>query len=97
MEKDQIYEDVQWPSKLHDIALLAARFGDPKFALEAKGEEVRDTTIRSFALWWPVMTDVRRLPAFKDLVTEIRLVDYWRAYGWADACHPIGDVDFECH
>jgi hypothetical protein len=89
-------ENQQWASKLHDIALLAAYFGDPEFALQAKSEEVRNTSIRNFALWYPVMAGVRQLPGFKDLVTEVRLVDYWRAYGWADACRPLGDGDFEC-
>ena len=31
----------RWPSKLHDIALLAAYFGDPELALQTIGEEVR--------------------------------------------------------
>jgi hypothetical protein len=42
------------------------------------------------------MSEVRRLPEFKDLVTELNLVEYWRTYGWADACRPLGDDDFEC-
>jgi hypothetical protein len=95
----ELYDDknVEWPSKLTDIALFAAWFGDPDLALQAKAEEVRMTTIRNFSLWYPVMSEVRKLQGFKDLVTEIRLVDYWREYGWADACDPIGGDDFECH
>jgi len=89
-------ESTQWPSKLHDIALLAAYFDDPEFALQLKGEEVRNTPVRLGALWFPVMSDVRRLPEFKELVTDLNLLAYWRAYGWADLCHPLGDDDFEC-
>ncbi len=89
-------ESMQWPSKLHDIALLAAYFGDPEFALRLKGREVRNTSIRLFAVWYPVMLEVRQLPEFKELVTDINLVDYWRVYGWADACRPLGDEDFTC-
>jgi TolB-like protein/Tfp pilus assembly protein PilF len=89
-------ESMQWPSKLHDIALLAAYFGDPEFALRLKGREVRNTSIRLFAVWYPVMLEVRQLPEFKELVTDINLVDYWRVYGWADACRPLGDDDFTC-
>ena len=89
-------ESLQWARKTHDIALLAAYFGDPEFALKVKGEEARLSTARWHAVWYPVMSEVRRLPAFKDLVTELNLVEYWRAYGWADACRPIGDGDFEC-
>jgi hypothetical protein len=89
-------ENLQWIRKLHDIALVAAYFGDPQFALKVKGEEVRTSTIRLTAVWYPVMSEVRQLPEFKELVTEINLVEYWRAYGWADACRPLGDNDFTC-
>jgi hypothetical protein len=81
---------------LHDLALLAAFFDEPELALEALGAEVRYVPLRAYALWYPVMSDVRRLPEFKDLVTEINLVDYWRAYGWADSCQPLGESDFSC-
>jgi len=89
-------ESLQWPRKLHDIGLASAFFGDPEFALRVKGEDVLIHPIRIGALWYPVMSEVRRLPGFKDLVTELNLVEYWRAYGWADACAPVGDKDFTC-
>jgi len=89
-------ENLQWPRKLHDIAMMAAYFSDPQFALKVKGQEVRTTTARLAALWYPVMSEVRQLPEFKKLVTELNLVEYWRAYGWADACRPLGDNDFTC-
>ena len=93
-----VYQDesLQWARKHHDIAMLAVYFGDPEFALKAKSEEVRLNTSRLHAVWYPVMSQVRRLPEFKDFVTELNLVEYWRAYGWADACRPLGDEDFEC-
>ena len=86
-------ESLEW---LHEIALLAAFFGYPEFALEVKEEEVRNTQVRLYALWYPVMSDIRQLPGFKQLVIDINLVEYWRAYGWADACRPLGDADFTC-
>jgi len=89
-------ENLQWPRKLHDIAMVAAYFGDPQFALKVKGQEVRSSTVRMAALWYPVLSEVRQLPEFKKLVTELNLVEYWRAYGWADACKPLGDNDFTC-
>ena len=76
--------------------MVAAYFGDPQFALEVKAEDVRSNVLRIAALWYPVMSDVRRLPEFKEFVTEVNLVEYWRSYGWADACRPIDDEDFEC-
>jgi hypothetical protein len=26
----------------------------------------------------------------------MHLLEYWRAYGWADACRPLGNDDFTC-
>jgi TolB-like protein len=94
----QVYSDssINWPSKYNDIAMLAAFFDDEELALEAIAFEVRRTTIRAGSLWYPVMSKVRQTSGFKDLVREINLVDYWRAYGWADHCYPAGEDDFEC-
>ena len=89
-------ENLQWPRKLHDIAMVAAYFDDPQFALKVKGQEARASTVRLATLWYPVMSEARQLPEFKKLVTELNLVEYWRAYGWADACRPLGDNDFTC-
>jgi TolB-like protein len=89
-------ESLFWPRKLHDIAMAAVYFGDPQMALKIKGEDVRISPVRLTAVWYPVMSDVRRLPEFKDFVTELNLVEYWRAYGWADACTPLSDNDFTC-
>ena len=44
-----------------------------------------------------MLSDVRRLPGFKDLARKLGLVDYWRKSGtWGDFCRPVGDEDFEC-
>lgn len=88
--------DAVWPAKHHDVALLAAFLGDPEFALEAIGHEARLTTLRFGALWYPVMGEVRKLRGFKQLVTDVNLVEYWRNFGWSDHCRPIGTEDFEC-
>ena len=89
-------KNLQWPSKHHDIAMLAAYFGDPRFALKVIGYDLRTSTVRMFTLWYPVMSEARQLPEFKKLVTELNLLEYWRTYGWADACKPLGDDDFTC-
>ena len=96
---NEVYQDksLQWPRKLHDIAMAAVYFGDSVFALKVKTEDIRANPSRIVAIWYPVMSEVRRLPEFKDFVSEINLVDYWRAYGWADACAPLGDNDFTCN
>jgi TolB-like protein/tetratricopeptide (TPR) repeat protein len=93
-----LYEDesATWPSKYLDITLLAAFFGDPDLALDIFSREVRLTTVRYGSLWYPVLADMRKLPAFKRLMTDVKLVDYWREHGWPDHCRPIGNEDFEC-
>jgi TolB-like protein len=89
--------ELLWPSKYHDIGLLAAYFGDPELALEALSREVPYATIRYATLWYPMMSEVRRQPRFKTLVEQVNLVDYWRKHGWADSCRPLGSEDFECY
>jgi TolB-like protein/Tfp pilus assembly protein PilF len=94
-----VYADkaATWPSKYHDIALLSAYFGDPEFSLQVISVEAGFTLVRLGALWYPVMSEVRRLPAFKELVSDLNLVAYWRTFGWADHCRPLEDQTFECH
>jgi len=47
-------------------------------------------------IWWPVPSAVRKTERFKRLVRDAGLVDYWRARGWPDLCHPVGTDDFIC-
>lgn len=93
-----VYADTDnvWPSKYHDIALLAAYFGDPEFSLKVFSPEVRLTAIRFGALWYPVMSEVRQLPEFHELMEEIGLVEYWRTHGWSSHCQPLEDDEFRC-
>jgi len=32
-------------------------------------------------LWQPMLHDVRKLPGFQKIVTDLGLVDYWRVHG----------------
>jgi TolB-like protein/DNA-binding winged helix-turn-helix (wHTH) protein len=74
----------------------AAYFGEPRLALELIGPVAFDTSATRL-IWNPVFSDMRRLPEFKKLVTDLKLVDYWRKSGnWGDFCKPIGADDFEC-
>jgi len=88
--------DSRWPRKLTDIAFLAAYFGDEEFALQAIGEEARLGSNRFHAVWYPLFADVRQSQGFKELVTDLNMVEYWRASSWPDLCRPIGDDDFTC-
>ena len=74
------------------LSFWAAYFQEPELALAlwTEGTRTPDT------LWQPLMREVRSLPAFKDVVRELGLVDYWSAYGWSDFCYPIDGEDFAC-
>lgn len=88
--------DRMWPSKFRTIALLAAWFGDPELAFEVFSNELPHTNIRYGTLWNPIMSDMRRLPAFTRFLHEVNLVDYWRNHGWSDFCRPLGRDELVC-
>ncbi|HVJ29801.1 MAG TPA: hypothetical protein VNA66_05770, partial [Gammaproteobacteria bacterium] len=77
------------------MAHWAAYFGDPELAL-GELRNIAHAGLDEAALWRPVLSEVRKLPGFKDLVRSEGLVDYWRAYGWPDVCRPTAGDDFEC-
>jgi adenylate cyclase len=99
----QFYTDPHFVHETLPLVVLAqwaAYFGDPAFSLEllhaAHKPPYVDVSLLG-ALWRPIERDVRRLPAFKNLVRELGLVDYWQATGnWGDLCRPVGHDDFTC-
>jgi hypothetical protein len=77
--------------------IWAAYLGDQRLALELIRPVALDPTFTRL-IWAPFFGDMRRLPEFKALVTELKLVEYWRTSGkWGDFCKPLGADDFECH
>ncbi len=51
---------------------------------------------RTGAIWHPALSEVRRTPAFKRILRDLGLVNYWRQTGkWGDFVRPVGDDDFE--
>jgi TolB-like protein len=48
------------------------------------------------SLWGPFSVPVRTTERFKMLVRRAGYVDYWRAKGWPDLCHPTTGDDFVC-
>lgn len=73
----------------------AAYYHEPELSLELLAE-VAPHLSHPGMLWQPLLRDVRKLPAFKDLVRDLGFVDYWHVYGWSDFCHPLGEEDFVC-
>ena len=50
-----------------------------------------DLTGTWWVLWYPEMAAFRQDSRFAELVSKLGLLDYWREYGWPDACRPVGD------
>jgi Flp pilus assembly protein TadD len=75
------------------MAEWAAALGDPQLALDLYARHGRFEPY-----WLDYFSEARKLPDFKQIVTDIGLVDYWRATGnWGAYCRPLpGNDDFEC-
>jgi hypothetical protein len=48
-------------------------------------------------VWLPLYVPLRKTERFKAYARKAGLVDYWRARGWPDLCHPVGADDFVCN
>lgn len=95
------------PQKVADSKALLPQHEHLNFVYAYVGAEDRllDFAERSFEagvfadvryLFNPVYSPARRTERFKTLVRKAGLVDYWKARGWPDMCHPVGADDFEC-
>ena len=80
------------------IAIWASYFGEHELALQIYQEASKSRAFPSITIWRPIHQPMRRLPGFRDLVTKLGLVDYWRTTGdWGEFCRPAGEADFECN
>jgi hypothetical protein len=48
-------------------------------------------------VWLPAAAGLRKSQDFKTRIRDEGLVDYWRAHGWPDLCHPVGKDNFACN
>lgn len=81
------------------VAIWAAYWGETELALRLTSEFLLSggNKLLVFLLWRKIYEDVRALPAFKQLLIDLGLVEYWRKKGnWGMFCRPVGDDDFEC-
>jgi TolB-like protein len=78
------------------IPFLAAWYGDTELVLRVWRDDLPVNVVRMTQVWGPAYAPARSSPAFKTLMQDLRLVDYWRRYGWANKCRPVGASDFEC-
>ncbi len=81
----------------YKIAVWASWHGDTRLAAAALRRFAIDLYFpRVSAFWIPILSGVRRTPAFKEILRDLGLVDYWRQSGkWGDFVRPLGEDDFE--
>lgn len=76
------------------VIVWAAYFGESELALSAMR---RSPDL--WAIWLPVVADLRTRQEFLEIIASTGLPDYWREFGWGDFCRPIDQADsdaFEC-
>ena len=83
-------------SKYELIPFLAAWYGDTELVLRVWRDDLPVNVVRMTEVWGPAYAPARSSPSFKTLMQDMGLVDYWRTYGWANKCRPVGATDFEC-
>ncbi len=75
---------------------VAAHWGKHELAVEFMREGLNDAWLSFHWLWLPVFDETRRTQAFRNLLADSGIVDYWRRHGWPDVCRPTSDEDFVC-
>jgi hypothetical protein len=79
-----VYAFVGAPERVLDVPERLAKAG-------------RMVSGRNDPFWHPSYAPVRKTERFKALMRQGGYVDYWRAKGWPDLCHPTSGDDFECN
>ena len=85
--------------RLGRMSFVYLHIGAPDRVLDAKEDDVRSgyfVDIDYAMLWHSSYAPLRKTERFKALARKAGFVDYWRARGWPDLCHPVGADDFAC-
>jgi tetratricopeptide (TPR) repeat protein len=82
------------------LSIVYLYVGIPERALEVM-EYPTDAGFIPFAalaeFWELDFAPARKTERFKNLIRKLGLVDYWRARGWPQYCHPVSTDDFACN
>jgi tetratricopeptide (TPR) repeat protein len=85
------------PAWADPLYWIYAYVGAPDRMLEFQERNVEIGSIGvTYAVWLPEYAPVRKTERFKALMRKAGIVDYWRARGWPDLCHPTTADDFAC-
>jgi tetratricopeptide (TPR) repeat protein len=85
--------------RIGNMSFAYMHVGAPERVLEFYEDEVRGDYFQPISatwFWHPSYAVVRKAERFRKVVSDLGLVDYWRARGWPAQCHPVGASDFAC-
>ena len=93
---------LQSPPHLERHSFIYLYVGDPARSLEYYEDMIKSGMVGGAGgafgfLWHPSYAPVRKTERFKALMRKAGMVDYWRAKGWPEFCHPVGANDFICN
>jgi TolB-like protein len=87
--------------RLGQLSFVFLYIGAPDRALEPNESEVEGGWFNTMAsdgyAWHSSAASMRKTERFKAFARRAGLVDYWKARGWPDLCHPTTADDFECN
>jgi TolB-like protein/DNA-binding winged helix-turn-helix (wHTH) protein len=87
------------PQLVEDLKFVYL-FGGTKDRYLAAAERAADIGYKAGVIrdvWAPASASLRETERFKSYVRKIGFVEYWRARGWPEFCHPVGTDDFTCN
>jgi hypothetical protein len=85
------------PAFIDELSFIYTYVGAPDRVLEGPERSAALGFLGAVRqLWAPQNALVRKTDRFKALMRKNGLVEYWRAKGWPDLCHPVGADDFAC-
>lgn len=70
---------------------IAAYIGEHDMAVNLMRDALDGVWLGFYWLWLPVFDETRKTQAFRDLLMESGIVDYWQAHGWPEVCQPAGE------
>ena len=85
--------------RIGNLSFAYMHVGAPERVLEFYEDEISAGYFQPISaswFWHPTYAAVRRTGRFKKVVSDLGLVEYWRARGWPAHCHPSEANDFAC-
>jgi DNA-binding winged helix-turn-helix (wHTH) protein/TolB-like protein len=84
------------PAEAIYYSAIAAYSGEHEQAVEFMREGLEDAWLGFQWLWLPVFDGTRRTRAFRDLLADSGIVEFWRQHGWPQVCRPTHGESFVC-